>query len=313
MSRFNFSALDSRFIIGVASMSLGCCLGYLLHKYIVSNEALAEEIVRRAQQDPEALGPMTDAFSFFSDGWRPRFFPGTKNGAPGFFMTPFKPSLNGGVAHVICKRGSQYFYLLNLQKRRGHLVADLPAGFSNSGDATQLARTQHMIEKLAPVKKQGNFALFRSAAARLSEAMDPTEKAEIDSTLEETIRRECREETGLLLTEIGTIFNILTINQGSQITVHAKYFIEIPADANLPILKPQKEEGISKSVWVNINDINATEATIEGVVYPIKPYDLIADHIQYVIQSLLGQTPDLPPNYFTEPCYETKPFGYKSS
>jgi len=309
MPRFNFSELDSRFIIGVASMSLGCCVGYVLHKYMASNETLAEEIVRRTKKDPEALKPIIEVLSFFSQGWRPQNFPGPQNGAPGLFVTPFKPSLNGGVAHVICKQGDQYFYLLNLQKRRGCLVADLPAGFSNSGDAAELARTQYMIEKLAPIKKQGDFKAYRRASAQLSSVYDATTKVEIDLTLEETVRRECQEETGLPLTKPGNIFNILTVNSGSHIIIHARYLINAPVGEDLPNLKPEEQEGIAKSVWVNINDIHATEAKIDGIVYPIKAYDLIAKHMQYVIQDLLGQTPAPLPNHFADPSYETKTFG----
>lgn len=309
-----------------ASAGIGVIAGYFIFKrHEMTTEEIASELAKRAKKDPSALEPVTSVYQYMINGWRPVYFPGPKGGAPGFFATPFKPSLNGGVAHVIYKKGHEKFYLINIQSRvlddgKREDVADLPAGFSNSGEPSELARTQNLITLIGQDRRkhpQMNYEQYQASMLQHAKAFDPRSTVPIDETLEEGVRRECLEETGLCLDKPGVIFNIINFNRGSQLVAHVLYEFECE---DLPPLNPQAEEGISRSAWVNVDDIHVEKSSegkctgtvlINGKAYRIKPYDLIAEHV-YKVMSELGCVDDsnfLPRVFYHRAQYESKTIG----
>jgi ADP-ribose pyrophosphatase YjhB (NUDIX family) len=317
------------------SVSAGLALGYFLFRKKekeLTNEEIAHVVAQRAERDPNALKPITGVYQYFLRGWRPVFFPGDNN-APGFFATPFQPSLNGGPAHVVCEKDGEFYYLINLQKRKisdGNYayVADLPSGFLNSGDAPQrLARTQYMIKQMGMQRQkqpQMSFAEYQALNRRFSNEFPPSSTVEIDTSMEEGIRRECEEETGLRLTDRGEMFNLMSINNGAYLIAHMFYKINCE-NGPLPKLKPKTEEGIVRSEWVNIKAIKvardessgkyAGTVTMDGREYQIKPFDRIADHMTWVLQNktphpIRDSVPALtPPASETDTRYNTRIFG----
>ena len=99
------------------------------------------------------------------------------------------------------------------------------------------------------------------------------------------------EESGLELDTPGKLLNLINVNQGSYFYGHYLYVIK---REELPELKPQTDESIHASHWVELKNIhfeknsdpnNSTVASviIEERRYQVKPYDNTAAHIAYAI------------------------------
>lgn len=228
---------------------------------------------------------------------------------PSFFISHFKPALTGSIAYAFIQRGDDYFVLLNKQKRcfpngLSSFVADLPCGFYNVRQ-NDLAHTQRVVQAVGQAKRnpeelplthQKIYTLASEAKHQSSQGIHTEDWScpLIDITTNDTALRELFEETGYIpKNKQGTLINHESINAGAFFYFRYLFVDCIPSSDTLPELKPAHEEGIVKSCWVNVRDIEfATDvsgqivagwASLDGERLELKPWDKTAVNLAYLI------------------------------
>lgn len=121
----------------------------------------------------------------------------------------------------------------------------------------------------------------------------------IDKTPTDTALRELYEETGYEpKNKKGTLLNLESVNAGAYFYYRFVFLDHLSLEMSLPSLTPAKNEGIEKSIWVNVRDIQfkhdklgkviSGSVCIDGEELILKPTDKTAANLAYAISYVTG-------------------------
>ena len=290
MRHLVFRLLQNRFTHAATAFALGA--------------ATTEAYRRRnpAQIDVAGAADVLAA-QILAGGWKPI----DAKGRHGLTVTAsiFPTALVSNTAYVVVQHRGQHYVLLNVEKRGGQKVGDVPCGFQNSGDVERLARNQAVLARRGKIPASERTpdtmlqSLMRPFKDELDQATEGLDQPPVDSSTQAGMERELKEETGLQIPDGVTPKLILLNNVEKGRRFYPRYLTTwtVPDEEKLPTLTPEGGN-ISKSQWVPMRHLRfqygsdglaqAGEMLIGRKTYPLKPSDDTAKDLAYAIGLATG-------------------------